>query len=99
MTGPGKTPKQIPPLLRDQSELRWWIWLLAMLVLAGLWKTQRRAKLGLALLMLMGLAWTACSVGGSEKPAYTPSGSYLLVVTATSTSGLVHNVTFGLTVK
>jgi hypothetical protein len=99
MTGPGKAPKQIPPLLRDQSELRWWIWLLAMLVLAGLWKAQRRAKLGLALLMLMGLAWTACSVGGSEKPAYTPSGSYLLVVTATSTSGLVHNVTFGLTVK
>jgi hypothetical protein len=53
----------------------------------------------LAVMMLLVLAWTACSVGGSEKPPFTPTGNYVLVVKASAPGGLEHSISIGLSVR
>jgi uncharacterized lipoprotein YmbA len=50
-------------------------------------------------MMLFVLAWTACSVGGSEKPPFTLPGNYQLTITAAASGGLQHITAVSLTVK
>jgi len=92
-------PSFIPPPLGNPVGLLWFAGLLVLITAASLWKAPRRARVALAMMMLLVLAWTACSVGGSEKPPYTPTGNYQLVVTATAPGGLQHSIAVGLTVK
>jgi hypothetical protein len=92
-------PSVIPPPLGKPVVLLWFAGLLVLITAASLWKAPRRARVALAMMMLLVLAWTACSVGGSEKPPYTPSGSYQLVVTATAPDGLQHSIAVVLIVR
>jgi len=92
-------PSVIPPPLGKPVVLLWFAGLLVLITVTSLWKAPRRARVALAMMMLLVLAWTACSVGGSEKPPYTPSGSYQLVVTATAPGGLEHSIAVVLIVR
>jgi hypothetical protein len=99
MVGPGHGPSFIPPPLGNPVGLLWFAGLLVLITAASLWKAPRRVRLGLAVMMLFVLAWTACSVGGSEKPPFTPPGNYQLVITAAASGGLQHITAVSLTVK
>jgi hypothetical protein len=79
--------------------LLWFAGLLVLITAASLWKAPRRVRLGLAVMMLFVLAWTACSVGGSEKPPFTPPGNYQLAITVTASGGLQHIAAVSLAVK
>jgi hypothetical protein len=92
-------PSFIPPPLGNPVGLLWFAGLLVLITAASLWKAQRRVRLGLAVMMLFVLAWTACSVGGSEKPPFTPPGNYQLAITVTASGGLQHIAAVSLTVK
>jgi hypothetical protein len=92
-------PSVIPPPLGKPVVLLWFAGLLVLITVTSLWKAPRRARVALAMMMLLVLVWTACSVGGSEKPPYTPSGSYQLVVTATAPGGLEHSIAVVLIVR
>jgi hypothetical protein len=92
-------PSVIPPPLGNPVGLRWFAGLLVLITVTSLWKATQRARVALAVMMLLVLAWTACSVGGSEKPPYTPSGNYQLIVTATAPGGLEHSIAVGLAVR
>jgi hypothetical protein len=99
MVGFRHGPSVIPPPLGNPVGLLWFAGLLVLITVTSLWKAPRRARVALAMMMLLVLAWTACSVGGSEKPPYTPSGSYQLVVTATAPGGLEHSIAVVLIVR
>jgi hypothetical protein len=99
MVGPGQGPSVMLPPLGNPVEMRWLVWLLAIITMASWLKAQRRVRLGFAVMMLFVLAWTACSVGGSEKPPFTPPGNYQLAITVTASGGLQHIAAVSLTVK
>jgi hypothetical protein len=99
MVGPGQGPSVMLPPLGNPVEMRWLVWLLAIITMASWLKAQRRVRLGLAVMMLFVLAWTACSVGGSENPPFTPPGNYQLAITVTASGGLQHIAAVSLTVK
>jgi len=92
-------PSFIPPPLGNPVGLLWFAGLLVLITAASLWKAPRRVRLGFAVMMLFVLAWTACSVGGSEKPPFTPPGNYQLVITAAASGGLQHIAAVSLAVK
>ena len=99
MVGPGHGPSFIPPPLGNPVGLLWFAGLLVLITAASLGKAPRRVRLGFAVMMLFVLAWTACSVGGSEKPPFTPPGNYQLAITVTASGGLQHIAAVSLTVK
>jgi hypothetical protein len=99
MVGPGQGPSVMLPPLGNPVKMRWLVWLLAIITMASWLKAQRRVRLGFAVMMLFVLAWTACSVGGSEKPPFTPPGNYQLVITAAASGGLQHIAAVSLAVK
>jgi hypothetical protein len=99
MVGPGQGPSVMLPPLGNPAGMRWLVWLLAIITMASWLKAQRRVRLGFAVMMLFVLAWTACSVGGSEKPPFTLPGNYQLTITAAASGGLQHITAVSLTVK
>jgi hypothetical protein len=99
MVGPGQGPSVMLPPLGNPVKMRWLVWLLAIITMASWLKAQRRVRLGFAVMMLFVLAWTACSVGGSEKPPFTPPGNYQLVITAAASGGPQHIAAVSLTVQ
>jgi len=99
MVGPGQGPSVIPPPLGKPVVLLWFAGLLVLITAASLWKAPRRVRLGFAVMMLFVLTWTACSVGGSEKPPFTPPGNYQLAITAAASGGLQHIAAVSLAVK
>jgi len=99
MVGPGQGPSVMLPPLGNPVGMRWLVSLLAIITMVSWLKAQRRVRLGFAVMMLFVLAWTACSVGGSERPPFTPPGNYQLAITVAASGGLQHIATVSLTVK